>query len=131
MPELIEGQDVYDIIGCAFDVYNEMGNGFLEAVYQECMEIELSERQIPFEAQKQLQLIYKEHILKKEYIPDILVRNRVIVELKAEEKLQPKHEAQLINYLEATKLKVGVLINFGSHPDLEWKRLVLTKNTKA
>ena len=124
MPELIEGQDVYDIIGSAFDVYNEMGNGFLEAVYQECMEIELSERKIPFKAQKQLQLRYKGHLLKKEYFPDILVRERVIVEIKAEEKLQGKHEAQIINYLEATKLKVGVLINFGAHPMLEWKRLV-------
>ncbi|MEZ5276826.1 MAG: GxxExxY protein [Opitutaceae bacterium] len=124
MPDLIHGQDVYDIIGCAFEVYNEMGSGFLEAVYQECMEIELTDRQILFEPQKQLQLKYKDHVLQKEYIPDLVIRNRIIVELKAEDKLLPKHEAQLINYLEATKLKVGVLINFGAHPMLEWKRLV-------
>jgi len=88
------------------------------------MEIESRTRQLPFEAQKVLQIRYKEHILKKEYIADLIYFDKIVVELKALDRLSGREESQLLNYLKATGMKVGVLINFGAHPKLEWKRLV-------
>ena len=106
------------------EVYNHLGPGFLEAVYQEALEIELEMRGIPFESQRMLVLYYKDRRLKKEYKPDFLCYEQIIVELKAIEKLTRSDEAQIINYLTATRLKVGVLLNFGSPEKLEWKRFV-------
>ncbi len=124
MADLILKDEVYRIIGCAFEVYNEMGSGFLEPVYQESLELELTRAQISFESQKPLPIYYKGQPLKKQYIADLIVIGQIVVELKAEEKLVPRHEAQLINYLKATKFRVGLLVNFGAFPKLEWKRLV-------
>lgn len=107
------------------EVHTELGNGFLEPVYQESLEIELALRKIPFEAQHRLRLFYKDFELKKEYIPDFVCFDKIIVEIKAIEKLTNIEIAQLINYLKATKLKVGVLINFGSRGKLEWQRFVV------
>ena len=106
------------------EVHNKLGSGFLEAVYQEALEIESRTRSLPFESQKPLQIRYKEHILKKEYIADLIYFDKIVVELKALDRLSGKEESQILNYLKATGMKVGVLINFGSHPKLEWKRLV-------
>jgi GxxExxY protein len=124
MTEILLKDDVYKIIGCAFEVYNDLGAGFLEPIYQEAFERELTSQNIPFEAQKRLQIFYKGEPLTKEYIADLIVIGQIIVELKAEESLQPRDEAQLINYLKATHMRVGVLINFGAFPKLQWKRLV-------
>ncbi len=124
MTELLLKDEVYRVIGCAFEVSNDLGCGFLEPVYQEALELELTEQGIPFEAQKRLQIFYKGRPLKKDYIADLIVIGQIVVELKAEERLLPRDEAQLINYLKATRLRVGLLINFGAHPKLEWKRLV-------
>jgi GxxExxY protein len=112
-------------MAAAFDVYNEMGGGFLEEVYQESLEIELTERQIPFISRPKLTLYYKGRPLKKHYEADLIVIGEILVELKAAKTLAPEHEAQLINYLKATGKRVGYLINFGSFPLLQWKRLVL------
>jgi GxxExxY protein len=89
------------------------------------MAIELASCSIPFESQKALQIRYKGHILKKEYVPDFVCYQQIIVELKALGKLSGIEEAQALNYLKATKFRVAVLLNFGSHGKLEWKRLVL------
>ncbi len=114
-------------MGAAFEVYNEMGNGYLEEVYQECLEQELGSRQIPFAAKAELPIHYKGCLLKKKYIPDLMVFGKVVVELKAVKQLTPEHEAQLLNYLKTTGNKVGYLINFGSATKLEWKRMLRTE----
>ena len=123
--ELIFKDEVYAIMGAAMDVHRELGSGFLESVYQEALEVELTRRQIPFESQKPIRIIYKEEALKKEFVADLICYRKIIVELKAQDNLSGKEEAQVLNYLKATGMKLGLVINFGSHPRLEWKRLVL------
>ena len=125
MVELILKEEVFAIVGAAIEVHRVLGSGFLEPVYQEAMEIESASRILPFEAQKILRIDYKGRLLKKEYIADLIYYNQIIVELKALDKLTGKEESQILNYLKATKMKVGLLINFGSSPKLEWKRFVL------
>jgi GxxExxY protein len=127
MVELIAKDEVYAIIGAAIEVYNVLGPGFLEAVYQEAFEIEFTDRGIPFELQKELRIFYKGRCLKKPYVADFVVFGKVIVEIKAIDYLTAHDEAQLLNYLKAIGMEVGVLINFGSADKLEWKRRVLTK----
>ncbi len=124
MTELILKDEVYAIIGAAMEVHSCLGVGFLEPVYQEAMEVESRTRGLPFESQKNLEIHYKDQILHKEYVADLIYFGQIIVELKALDRLTGREEAQLLNYLKATGMKVGVLINFGSHPKLEWKRLV-------
>ena len=121
---LIQKEKVYAIVGAAIEVHRNLGSGFLEAIYQEAMEIELSARGIPIDAQKQIQVRYKGQILNREYVADLVCFNLILVELKALNRLSGNEEAQVLNYLKATGLKVGVLINFGSHGKLEWKRFV-------
>ena len=112
------------------EVYNTLGSGFLEAVYQEALEIEFASRGIPYEAQKELFIVYKGHHLKKTYAADFVVFDQLIIEIKAIDRLTSGDEGQLLNYLSATGLKVGVLINFGAKNNLEWKRMVETRKTK-
>ncbi len=123
--ELILGDEVYAIIGAAMEVSNVLGCGFLEAVYQEALEMELCERLIPFVRQVELGITYKGKELTKKYVPDLICFDQVIVEIKALKQLSPIEDAQLLNYLKATGIPVGVLLNFGT-PKLEWKRLALT-----
>jgi GxxExxY protein len=125
MPELILKDEVYAIAGAAFDVYHTLGMGFLEAIYHEALQIELRRRNIPFESQKPLALTYKDVVLSKPYYADIVCYDQIIVELKVVDRLSNRETAQLINYLRITKLHVGVLLNFGSAPKLEWKRYVI------
>ena len=120
-------QEGYDLIGVALDVYNELGNGFLEEVYQEVMEIELKKRQIMFLSQPELKLFYKGQELNKRYRPDLYVYDNIVVELKAIKQLGNNEYAQLINYLKISKKSVGYLINFGAENELQWKRLIYTK----
>ena len=116
--------DGYALIGACFEVYNEMGNGFLEEVYQESLELELTQRGIAFVAQPKLPIFYKGRQLQKHYEADLLVLDKIIVELKAVKSLLPEHEAQLLNYLKATGRHVGYLVNFGAHPKLDWRRRI-------
>ncbi len=125
MEELLYSQESYAIIGACFEVYKTMGCGFLEAVYQECLEIELNLQKIPYESQKVLQLHYKEEELTQKYIPDFICYEKIIVELKAVSKLTDEHRAQILNYLHAANFRLGFLINFGHYPKLEYKRFVL------
>jgi len=127
MAELLLKKEVYDVVGAAMEVYNVLGHGFLEAVYQEALELELADRGIPFESQKALRIQYKGRFLEQIYVSDFLVFEQVIAEIKALDALTPREEAQLLNYLKATGLQVGVLINFGSSKGLEWKRMVWTR----
>ena len=123
MTELIYKDEVYEIVGAAMEVHKELGCGFLEAVYQEGFLIELKARKMPFESQKQLAIYYKGKRLEKEYCADVVCYDKIIVELKALDRLTSKEESQILNYLKASGLKVGVLINFGA-ASLEWKRFV-------
>jgi GxxExxY protein len=125
MTELLCKEEVYAIVGAAMDVHREEGHGFAEPVYQECMEIELADRRVPAEAQKEMTIVYKGRRLKKSYIADFVAFGKVIVELKALDRLTSREESQVINYLKASGMEVGVLINFGA-PSLEWERIVLT-----
>lgn len=122
MKELLLREEVYAIVGAAMEVHNELGNGFLEAVYQAALKVELKNRQIPFESEKSLPVFYKGQKLGVEYRADIICFGQIIVELKTLDRLTSKEEAQILNYLNATGLRVGVLINFGSRSKLEWKR---------
>ena len=124
-------QEGYNLMAAAFEVYNEMGNGYLEEVYQECLEQELVSRQIPFCPKSELTIHYKGRPLKKRYVPDLVVHGEVVVELKAAKQLAPEHEAQLLNYLKATRKPVGYLVNFGSPGKLDWKRMVWTMRETA
>ena len=123
--DLILGDEVYQIVGAALEVYWELGRGFLEPVYQEAMEIELTKRLIPFASQKRLTIQYKGQPLTKEYIADLILFDQIIVELKTCDRLGGRDEAQLLNYLKATGTRVGLLLNFGSVVKLEWKRYVV------
>ena len=102
-----------------------MGSGFLEAVYHECMERELKVRGIPFESQKELKLVYKGEELKQSYKPDFICYEKIIVELKALKDVTNEHRAQVFNYLKATNLRLGLLINFGHYPKATIERIVL------
>ena len=115
MQELLFKDEVYTIVGAAMEVHRENGCGFAEPIYQECLEIELASRQIPFAAQKEPPVFYKGRPIKKTYIADLIVHDKIIVELKALDKLTSREESQVINYLKVSKIQVGLLINFG-HP---------------
>ena len=124
MTDLLFKDEAYAIVGAAMEVYNQLGPGFLEAVYQEALEIELAERGIPFVSQKELRILYKGQPLKKTYISDLTCYEKIIVELKAIDRLTGKDTAQLLNYLKATGLRLGLLINFGNVEKLEWERRI-------
>ena len=125
MTELIYKEESYKIIGACFEVYKEMGCGFLEPVYQECLEKELALQGIPFDAQKIVELNYKGQKLDKIYKPDFLCFDKIIIEIKAVSKLNNEFRAQIINYLNATNMRLGLLINFGYFPKIEHERYVL------
>ena len=124
--ELLLKNEVYQIIGAAMEVHKILGCGFLEAVYQEALELEFQIKKIPYEREKTLQIEYKGNILKKGYVADFVCFGKVIVELKALSNLCDDHYAQIINYLKATDNDVGVLINFGTI-SLQYKRVVFEK----
>lgn len=117
--------ECYQIQGAIFDVYREMGCGFLEAVYQECMERELARREIPFASQPELILHYKGELLRQIYKPDFICFEKVVLELKAVKEVAPEHKAQVMNYLKASRMKLGLLINFGTYPQVSITRLAL------
>jgi len=124
MGQLLYKDETYTIIGAAMEVHKEMGAGFLEAVYQETLALEFHLRNVPFVQQKPLALTYKGKLLQQRYIPDFIVYEQIVVEIKALKQLGPNEEAQLLNYLKATGLRVGLLLNFGA-PNLEWNRKIL------
>lgn len=125
MGELIYEEESYVVKGAVFEVYKTMGAGFLESVYQECLEEELKARGIPFVAQPEIKISYKGKMLHQSYRADIVCYDKIILELKAVSVLLPEHSAQLFNYLRATRMKLGFLVNFGHYPGVEVKRIAL------
>lgn len=123
--DILYKEESFAIIGACFNVYNNKGCGFLEPVYQECLRIEFDFQKIPAEPQKKLDLFYREQKLEHFYQPDFICFEKIIVELKAVEKITDAHRAQVLNYLNATGLKLGIIVNFGHYPDLEYERIVL------
>ena len=124
MTEILFKDESYKIMGACFNVYNEMGAGFLEAVYQECLGYEFEDQSIPFVAQQELLLRYKFRQLKSVYMPDFICCGTIIVEIKAMSDLGDQHRAQVHNYLKATGYRLGLLVNFGKHPKLQYERIV-------
>jgi GxxExxY protein len=116
------------IIRCFYVVYNKLGYGFLEKVYENALKIELESKGLLVEKQKSIAVYYKEHLV-GEYFADLIVENKVILELKAAETLCEEHEYQLINYLKATEIEVGLLLNFGKKPQIS--RKIFTNNLKG
>jgi len=117
----------YALVGAGFEVYNEIGFGLGEEIYQESMEHELGLRKIPFLAKIELKVFYKNHELRKTYRPDLYAYQAIILELKSVKDLTPEHEAQLINYMRITRSAVGYLFNFGKPDGLQWKRFILSE----
>ncbi len=125
MNELLYKDECYAIQGAVFDVYREMGSGFLEAVYQECFEKELERHDVPFESQKELELEYKGESLNKKYKADLICYDKIIVELKAVKEITNEHRAQVMNYLKATGFRLALLVNFGHYPKATVERFIL------
>ena len=120
---LIHEEETYRILGACFEVYRQMGCGFLESVYHACLAHELTLQGIPFQSKPRINITYKGHSLDLHYEPDFICFGQVIVELKAASSLSDACRAQLHNYLKATGLQVGLLVNFGHYPKLEHDRI--------
>jgi len=125
MPELLHKDEVYAIVLSMFEVYKTLGTGYLEAVYQEALAIEFTTNGIPFEREHRLSIYYKDAKLEKWYAPDFVCFGQIILELKVMSKITNIEIAQLLNYLKITKMRLGLLANFGSSPRLEWNRYIV------
>ena len=123
--ELYYKQESYNIVGAAMHVYNVLGPGFVEAVYQEALELEFQKRGIPYEREKEIDLFYDGALMKIKFRPDFICYGKIIVELKAVQELDDMNRVQVYNYLKATHYKVGWLLNFGSKDGLERERKVI------
>ena len=121
---LLYKDESYALVGACFDVYNELGSGFLEAVYQEALSLELQARKIPFVEQPKLEINYKGNRLTQYYEPDFVTHSKIIIEIKAVKVLDDVHRAQLHNYLKATSFRLGILINFGDPKHLIHERII-------
>ncbi|CAN5571995.1 GxxExxY protein [soil metagenome] len=125
MVELLFKEESYKIVGACFEVYKEMGCGFVEAVYQECLELEFAAQNIPYQRHTELGLLYKSKMLNLKYKPDFILYDKIILELKALKDLAPGNRAQVYNYLRCTGYRLGLLVNFGHYPKLEYERIAL------
>jgi GxxExxY protein len=130
MAELIYREESFRIIGACFEVYKDKGCGFHEPIYQECLGIEFGLQEIPAIPKPGLTLEYKGRKLEQQYFPDFVCFGKIIVELKAVECLNDAHRAQVLNYLRATNFQLGLLVNFGHFPRLEYERIANTKGTE-
>ena len=124
--ELLYREEVYRLVGACMAVHKDKGNGFVEPVYQDAVEVEMELSAIPFKTQRNYPLFYRGRALKHSYTPDPVCFGKIIVELKAVRALTDEHRAQVLNYLKVTGLQLGLLVNFGSYPRLAWERIVLT-----
>lgn len=122
--DIILKDESYAVMGACFEVYKTMGPGFLESVYQECLTIEFSARQIPFIEKPCLNLTFKGTPLKQIYVPDFLCYGKMLLEIKAVKNLLDDFRAQTVNYLKATKKQLALLVNFGHYLQLEYERFV-------
>src|SRR3989337_1209134 len=115
----------YRFMGAAFEVYNQLGYGMAEEIYQQSLEIELYLREIPFQSKRELEVFYKDRRLDTHYCPDLIVYDAIVAELKAITDLTTDHEVQLFNYMRIARRQVGYLLNFGKKGELQWKRFIL------
>jgi len=125
MADLLYEDEVFRIRGAIFEVYREMGTGFLEAVYQECLAREFNRVDIPYAAHRPLNLSYKGERLDQVYKPDFVCFDKIILELKASPSIAVEHKAQLLNYLRATGLRLGLVVNFGAPAKVQIERIIL------
>lgn len=125
MSNILYKLESFEIMGACFEVYKEKGCGFVESVYQECLELELGDRKISFKAQVELALTYKGRPLRSKFKPDFICYEKIVVELKAVSGLTDEHRAQVQNYLRATGLRLALLVNFGHCPKVEYERIAL------
>ena len=123
--EIVYKDESYQIMGACFEVYKEMGCGFLESVYQECLEMEFTLQGLIYRPQAELALSYKGRRLKQTYIPDFLLFDKIVLEIKAVKELASEYRAQVHNYLKATGFRLGLLVNFGHYPKVEYERVVI------
>ncbi len=123
--QLLFKEECYAIQGAVFKVYRELGSGFLESVYQECFEKELSSQEIPFESQKCLRIVYRGEPLSQTYKADFVCFGKIIVEIKAMKETTKEHRAQVFNYLKASSLRLGLLVNFGHYPKATAERIII------
>lgn len=124
MPEIIFKTDSYRLVGVLYDVYNNLGNGFLEIVYKDAIELELSSRNISFEREKEYPVSYKGKFLKHKFYADFVVDNKIILEVKCCDSFDDKHIAQCLNYLKVSGKRLAILVNY-KNKSLEYKRVVL------
>jgi GxxExxY protein len=125
MKNVVFADESYKIMGACFEDYRDRGCGFLEAVFQECLELEFEDQSISFLAQPHLALSYKGRSLKQTYSPDFICFDKTILEIKAVKEITDEQRAQVHNYLAATGMKLGLLVNFGHDPKLKSERIVL------
>ncbi|TSA25751.1 GxxExxY protein [bacterium] len=123
--KIIFKEKSYAIQGAIFEVYKIMGSGFLEAVYQECLEKEFDLRKIPFKSQKEIRSRYKNIPLNQTYRAGFICFDSILIEIKAVSQILDVHRAQVLNYIEASNLKLGLLVNFSSFPKVDIERIVL------
>ena len=123
---MVHEDEGYRLMGAAFEVYNQLGYGMAEEVYQQCLEIECELRQIPWQSRPEITLAYKGRWIDKRYFPDLFVYDAIVVELKAVKELTLEHEAQLFNYMRIARQSVGYLLNFGRREELQWRRYVIS-----
>lgn len=123
MNDIVYKEESYKIIGACFEVYKQKGFGFTEPIYQECLAIEFEIQNVPFVEQPEMQLQYKDRKLKQFFKPDFICYDKIIVEIKALSNLIPQNQSQTLNYLNATKFELALLVNFGYYPKLEYKRI--------
>lgn len=128
--KLLFPEESYAIIGACFDVYNDKGCGFLESVFQECLEIEFEYKGIPFLSQKELKLSYRGRLLKQTFKADFVCFEKILIEIKAVSQIVDEHRAQVLNYLNASGFELGILVNFGHYPKLEYERIAFTGKNK-
>jgi GxxExxY protein len=129
--DILYKDESYRIVGACFEVYREKGCGFLEPVYQECMELELRLQGVPYVVKKSLALEYKGSPLRCTYEPDFICYEKIVLELKATTEVADAHRAQVQNYLKATGLKLGLLVNFGHYPKAQVERIVAERGRYA
>jgi len=120
-------EEGYKLMGAAFEVHNVLGGGLAEEIYQQSLEIELQLRGIPFRSRQELKVYYKGRELQKRYVPDLIVYDRIVVELKAVSALNEEHEGQLMNYMRISRTPIGYLINFGPMGKLEYRRFIMSE----
>jgi GxxExxY protein len=125
MGEILYKEESFKVMGACFEVYKEKGAGFVEPIYHECLEIEFELSGVPAVHHPGLALSYKGRPLKRNYEADFVAYSKILLEVKACKGLDDSHRAQVVNYLKATGMKLGILVNFGRIGGLEWERIVL------